>query len=190
MASNVQTIPFTVLLQAPSVKTTWEVEVWHSTGVSSDWACLRLDTNDDHVSQLLSGRTAGTWYTGILNIDSISIGMPLYFTLRFRAPQEDWEWAKDHSGIEDGRIILQTQAPYGDIKDHIADFNSAELTATQVASDAPDTSLWLVTAPVASAQGDESGWSRYRLGTPRSVSRWFALVRHTTSWLGPRHGRS
>lgn len=51
-----------------------------------------------------------------------------------------------------------------------------------------DTKLWSLQAKVAAAKGEVCGWTHNRLGLPKAVSAWFAIVRHSTPWLGPRQG--
>ena len=58
-----------------------------------------------------------------------------------------------------------------------------------VPSDTPDTQLWSIAAHVKAADGTSSSWANVNLGTPRSFTRWFSLVRIWTPWLAPRQGK-
>ena len=56
-------------------------------------------------------------------------------------------------------------------------------------SEAPNTILWSITHSVKAASGKTVGLSTENLGTPKNLSRWFALVRLWSPWLAPRQGK-
>ena len=72
--------------------------------------------------------------------------------------------------------------------DYLKDI-SPDLVVHSVASETSETRLWSLTAPVRAAEGNNSGWTNVSLGTPRSFTRWFSLVRIWSPWLAPRHGK-
>jgi hypothetical protein len=63
------------------------------------------------------------------------------------------------------------------------------LTIDKEASDTPETRLWSVTAPVSAAYGQNPGILTATLGLPTKFSRWFAVTRLWSPWIGPRQGR-
>lgn len=58
-----------------------------------------------------------------------------------------------------------------------------------VASKALDVQLWSISAPISAAEGKASAFAKISLGTPRSFTRWFSLVRIWVPWVAPRHGQ-
>lgn len=114
---------------------------------------------------------------------------PIQFTLKYRTSLSDaWKWVNDDPCLKDGELYFQCSKPPGDLKDYLKDYD-AKLSITNVDSDTPDTQVWSVTAPVAKAVGKESGYADISLGSPRSFTRWFSLVRIWNPWLAPRHGQ-
>lgn len=99
-----------------------------------------------------------------------------------------WKWVNDNSSLTDGELYFQPQKPPSELKDYIKDI-SPDLGVHTVPSDTPETQVWSITTPVQAAEGNSSGWTTVRFGTPRSFTRWFSLVRIWTPWLAPRHGK-
>jgi len=93
----------------------------------------------------------------------------------------------DQSSLSDGELYFQPERPPSELKGYVKDM-SPDLTVHAVPSDTPETQLWSVTCPVKAAEGTTSGWANVSLGTPRSFTRWFSLVRIWSPWLAPRHG--
>ncbi|KAI4098937.1 MAG: hypothetical protein L6R37_006235 [Teloschistes peruensis] len=113
---------------------------------------------------------------------------PICFTLKYRlAANDTWKWVNEHSNLSDGELYFQPRTPPGDLVNYLRDF-SHEFSINQVESETPDTLLWSLTAPVKEADCKVSGVSETSLGIPRSISRWFSLVRIWSPWLAPRHG--
>lgn len=111
------------------------------------------------------------------------------FTLKYRIGSSSaWKWVNDQSSLADGELYFQSQKPPSELKDYLKDI-SPDLTVHSVPSETPDTQLWSVTTPVKAAEGVQSGWTTVSLGTPRSFTRWFSLVRIWSPWLAPRHGQ-
>ena len=114
---------------------------------------------------------------------------PIRFTLKYRIVKSDsWKWVNDQHCLTDGVLYFQPQTLPSEIRDYLKDY-SLDLSIHPVPSEAPDTQLWSITAPVDGANGDSSGWSNTKLGIPRSFTRWFSLVRIWSPWLAPRHGK-
>jgi hypothetical protein len=112
------------------------------------------------------------------------------FTITFRgSPDEPWKWVNEQLSTSDGHIIYQSShSPKDDLPDYV-DCLPPYLTIEKETSDVPDTILWSVTSPVNAASGSVSGHSNNTLGRPKDFSRWFALIRLWSPWLGPRHGK-
>lgn len=111
------------------------------------------------------------------------------FTLKYRLSASDaWKWVNENSCLTDGELYFQPQNPPSELRDYLRDISS-ELSVHSVPSDAPETQLWSITAPVKAPEGRSSGWANISLGTPRSFTRWFSLVRIWSPWLAPRHGK-
>ncbi len=94
----------------------------------------------------------------------------------------------DQSDSKDGIVYFQPQNPPNELRDYLRDYSS-ELSIESVSSEAPGTQLWSIAAPVKSAEDKTSGYTDTSLGTPRSFTRWFSLVRIWSPWLAPRHGQ-
>ena len=99
-----------------------------------------------------------------------------------------WKWVNDQSCLTDGELYFQLQTPPSELRDYLKDISS-ELTVHSVPSDTPDTQLWSITASIKGAKGSSSSWANICLGTPRSFTRWFSLVRIWSPWLAPRQGK-
>lgn len=94
----------------------------------------------------------------------------------------------DQSGSKDGILYFQPQNPPNELRDYLRDYSS-DISIEPVSSEAPGTQLWSITAPVQAAEDKASGFTDISLGTPRSFTRWFSLVRIWSPWLAPRHGQ-
>lgn len=99
-----------------------------------------------------------------------------------------WKWVNENPSLRDGEICFQPAKPPGELGDYLQDY-APELTVRSVSSEAKGAQLWSLTTPVKPAQNNESGHTVTVLGTPRSYTRWFALVRPWMPWLAPRHGK-
>ena len=109
--------------------------------------------------------------------------------MRFRtSSSKSWKWVNDQSPLKDGELYFQAESSPRELVDYLKDY-SPDLTVYSVPSEAIDTQLWSVTASVQASEGKKSGYSDVSLGTPRSFTRWFSLVRIWTPWLAPRHGQ-
>jgi len=111
------------------------------------------------------------------------------FTLKYRiGTLSAWKWVNDQSTLTDGELYFQPQKPPSELEDYLKGISS-EFAVRSVPSDTSDTQLWSITAPVKAAEGVSSSWASISLGTPRSFTRWFSLVRIWSPWLAPRHGK-
>ncbi len=94
----------------------------------------------------------------------------------------------DQTNFKDGILYFQPQNPPDELRDYLKDYSS-DISIESAASEAPGTQLWSIIAPVKAAENKGSGVTDTSLGTPRSFSRWFSLVRIWSPWLAPRHGQ-
>ncbi|KAI9831128.1 MAG: hypothetical protein M1819_005216 [Sarea resinae] len=188
------TINFKILLETDlsASDKRWEVAVWHDNHAERRWAALPLhDVANNElpliVCQESPPRLHKRFFTA--NIRASPESGPINFTVKFRSsPEEQWKWVNESSSLTDGQIIFQNPTISPDLSEFIGGLNS-KLDVRAVASEAPNTNLWSITAPVEAAQGRSSGFSEVKLGLPLAFARWFSLVRLWSPWLAPRHGR-
>lgn len=180
-------IEFNVSLESTRIEsfctTHFEVEVWCNYKNENQWEGLRLH-NDRYCS-----RRQRRWYERTV---FGTYQRPICFTFRFRRNGvSNWVWLRDQTGTKDGKVIYQTGASYSPrLQDYLADPDH-ELRISSARSQAIDTALWNVYLMVPSSYvRDRPGVAQVCLGRPKSVLKWFSLVRHSAAWLGPRHGDS
>jgi hypothetical protein len=136
----------------------------------------------------LKSQIARSWYTGELS------GRPddlraVSFTVKFQIGDgTGWKWIKDQSGLDDGQIHYQQSHEKLGFPEYFHG-TSSDLNIRKTSADTPGTKLYSITAPVKPAKGNESGYSRHVLGTPKDFTRWFSLVRLWSPWLAPRQGK-
>lgn len=91
--------------------------------------------------------------------------------------------------LEDGEVFFRpTKPPSSDLHHYLGDLNEA-YDIRELRSGSPSCTCWEMCKSLSAANGIDSAWDRATLGTPKSVSRWFALVRHNPAWFAPRQGR-
>ncbi|KAL2815605.1 glycoside hydrolase superfamily [Aspergillus cavernicola] len=185
-------IKFTVILEVSSGHD-WEVQIWHNIG-SSDWSGLSLQDASSTSVPLLSGHQDSQ----VRLVFSEEISRPEFesgtakFTVRYReGPTAEWQWANGKQNLNDGELIFgsmdtdsASSADFTKYFDHL----SPEVNVEVRKSEAPGADLWRISGPVEEAQHGQQGVANLPLGVPSSVSRFFALVRLSTPWLGPRQG--
>lgn len=111
------------------------------------------------------------------------------FTLKLRKGTGPWQWIRDVCALEDGEVFSRpTNPPSSDI-DHYLGGLSEDCNIREVETASPGCICWELSKSLSAADGIHSAWDRATLGTPQSVSRWFALVRHNPAWFAPRQGR-
>ncbi|KAI5808538.1 glycoside hydrolase superfamily [Peziza echinospora] len=108
---------------------------------------------------------------------------PLNYSIRFKlAEDKPWMWAKEHSSSNDGRIILWSPDTLHTF-DTLFHGLSGDLTATPVCSQVPGVSIWNVSAPIGPHSTENC-----TLGIPTDLERFYALVKLSSPWMGPRQG--
>ncbi|KAI1392682.1 glycoside hydrolase family 36 protein [Hypoxylon trugodes] len=174
----------------------WEVAIWRSSS-NSDWIeDLLAPTSDNPDTDVAfpsclqaSNPSDATLYFHA----TFSVSSPINFTLKFRnAPSQPWTWARDISGTSDGIVLVNTLSKIDDepLSNIIHELNP-DLKVKNASSQTPGTQLWTINADVGPAEDDRSAYANIELGSPwGGALRYFALVRHGSPWLGPRHGSS
>lgn len=185
-------VAFSVLLETDATpENGWAVELWHGNcDDPDDWSAVPLNKSQDHTLYSQSQAPCRQWYTGSISCET-GRRWPIGFTIRGRQSRDHaWTWAREQCGIADGRLLFQNhdRPEYLQFGHYIQGTNP-NLTVEPVQSEVPDTCLWQLTALAAAANGSNSGSSHFVLGLPTDFVRWFALVRTSTAWLAPRHGR-
>jgi hypothetical protein len=193
-------IDLTAVLEVPTpdADLDWDVSLWHSKD-GGEWEELSLETLEQDYGlqpQALDRPDAST--TRLYFGTSIHINRSLRFTLRYRHDREsEWIWARDQLGLEDGVAIVPSPEPPSD---RLVDFIEGLGPEWQVSSclcQTPKTQLWMIGASVprprlnrGESDGDLPTYKDIPVGLPKNAFlRWFALVRHSTAWLAPRHGK-
>ncbi|KAL4733549.1 glycoside hydrolase superfamily [Aspergillus similis] len=188
-------IRFTVLIE-PASQYQWEVQIWHNIGVS-EWAALSLSECPPTAVPALSSRE-DPGYRGVF---AGEIFLPqsgtARFTIRYReAPDEEWRWANKEPDHQDGELVfishhLGSELAASSAQEFANYFDnlSSDIQVEVRKSEAPGAALWNVSGSVEEARDGHSGIVRLPLGVPSSMSRFFALARVETSWLGPRQGK-
>jgi len=174
-----------------------QVCLWHNHGGHHDWCELPLIPTTAYrdlmvLNRPIDGSATRSWFMADLS------GLPKHaqvvnFTVKFRvATSEGWQWVKDTSGMEDGRLHYQGM-DYRKHGSHSLDnfFSgmSPEVNVQSERSETDDTYLYSLTCPISPAQGLDSGYQHHQIGQAKNATSWFALVRLWSPWLAPRHGK-
>ncbi|KAI0428887.1 raffinose synthase Sip1 [Xylaria sp. FL1042] len=191
-----QNVSFSAVLEVPShdaeEEEPWEICLWSSSS-GQPWEETMLSSaphNDSPKFLQLDGLShKRISYTAVLPLIS-----SLRFTLKYRSsPIQPWIWARDELGVDDGLILsnVEDQRTLTSDLSHVIRGLNPELNVRSIASQTPRTQLWTIEAAVGPASGGVSAYTDVELGTPwGGFLRYFALVRHSTAWLGPRHGKT
>ncbi|KAH6900315.1 glycoside hydrolase superfamily [Thelonectria olida] len=185
-------ITLTAVLEIPKSHEAepWEVSAWLSID-GSEWKDVRLFPMEDDQTpqnlQLFPESVSRLYFASSLSLDA-----SVQFTLKFRPTQDDWRWVRDEQGLDDGWIFkLSVTASSDKLSDLIPNLNVKDWKVSPCLSQSPGTTIWALEAPIPPSKGDDSAYRDILIGTPwGSFLRWFAVVRISTSWLGPRHGKS
>lgn len=196
-------VNFTVLLEVEDEdgKRNWDVAIWHNSTVGQEWTALNLSARKDPLKmiqsplqpQLIPGTHRKYFFVGSLTRPP-ALSESVLFTVRFREKGGEWQWINDHSSHKDGEICFQNLGP---ISSHLSAFLQDFDGVLQVESlvqdsiltkKSPEMSLWTLTSPIEAARQQQSAFRCIKLGLPKSIIRWFALVRICRPWLAPRQG--
>lgn len=168
----------------------WEVSLWTSVD-EGEWREAKLGRTEQCLDpQMLQKQPpASTFlhFSGRLPMQKCAS-----FTIKFRpSKNKTWEWVRDEQGLGDGIVLLQCpESPSDSLQPRIPDLNP-EWRITSGVSQSPGTRIWTLQCSIQGSVGKDSSVRSIDIGTPwGSFLRWFALVRHRPSWLGPRQGTS
>ncbi|RDW93825.1 putative raffinose synthase protein Sip1 [Aspergillus mulundensis] len=188
-------VQFRVLLDSDS-ETDFEVQVWHDIG-GYGWKALPLRICPPTVLPSLSSGLVPAHrlvFEGEISRPPHGISN---FTIRYREDRDsEWHWANKEQHTGNGELIflsadLPSQLSGFSAEDFARYFDhlSPDVEVGVRKSEAPGAALWSLSGSVDSARDGHSGIVSLPLGVPSSVSRFFALARIETPWLGPRQGR-
>ncbi|KAL4754140.1 hypothetical protein BDW72DRAFT_147970 [Aspergillus terricola var. indicus] len=188
-------IRFTVLIE-PATQGQFEIQIWHNIGLS-EWAELSLLEHPSAALPALSSRQ-DPGYRGVFAGEIVCPQTgTARFTVRYREDSDaEWRWANKERGYHDGELVFPSRglaselaaSSAQDFANYFVDL-SPDVQIEVRKSEAPGAALWNVSGPVEEARDRHSGSVHLPLGTPSFMSRFFALARVETSWLGPRQGK-
>jgi hypothetical protein len=88
----------------------------------------------------------------------------------------------------DGLVIFQTSTLSARLGDYLGSVND-EWQVDSVENERSSAgSFWVCRSTVTGRKGNDSLWRDFSLGRSKANLKWFALVRHSMPWLGPRQG--
>ncbi|KAJ5486115.1 hypothetical protein N7530_000415 [Penicillium desertorum] len=202
------TLRFTVTIESSSSfpRQSWEAQIWHNI-TSPKWEYLPLQRCSPDHAALLTGEESKYDYHRYLFSEDISLpaaGGHAQFTVRFRTgPDAEWQWANQMHPVSDGEIVysarhsdldkdvsmdVAAQAPKEQLQKYIDNLHG-DLQVESRLSEAPGSILWALSGDIDGVQNGSSTIKQLALGIPSSVVRYFSLVRVSSPWLGPRHGK-
>ncbi|RPA97417.1 glycoside hydrolase [Choiromyces venosus 120613-1] len=189
-----KTIDFVALLETPKDTrydgTGWVVQLWYQESEGT-WQSADFSITDILNSPILSVTTAPNIIRRIYSLHlPCQNSTPVQFTLRFKPVLEDhtpWIWSNEQNGLGDGRVIFR--GPSAGLPTFETLFHSSDpnLRVKFVRSQVPGVELFDVTAPIPPI-ANESGTAT--IGTPVDLELYYALVKLSSPWMGPRQGSS
>lgn len=106
-------------------------------------------------------------------------------------PLHDGEivYSARHSDLDKAvSMDVAAQAPKEQLQKYIDNLHD-DIQVESRLSEAPGSILWALSGDIDGVQNRSSTIKRLAVGTPSSVVRYFSLVRVSSPWLGPRHGK-
>ncbi|KAI1827497.1 glycoside hydrolase family 36 protein [Xylaria intraflava] len=192
-----QTVTLSVVLGVADhdAEKPWEIRLWYASG-GLPWQEKLLLPAPRTCSPIIS-RPGNLTHRYLYYSARLPTTLSISFTFKFRSSAAlPWTWARDALGLGDGLIIpLIPDGAAGrpltdDLSTIIHGLNS-ELKVTPVPGQTPRTQLWTIECIVAPASENKSTCADIELGNPwGGFVRYFALVRHSSAWLCPRHGKT
>ncbi|EKV17169.1 Raffinose synthase protein Sip1, putative [Penicillium digitatum PHI26] len=206
--SEEDNLRFTVTIESSSLfpVQSWEAQIWHNI-TESEWASLSLKRCDTDQAALLTGNDSDYPYHRYVFSEEVSLpaaGGHAQFTVRFRTGSDtEWQWANQTHPVSDGEIVymahhsdldkavptdIGARDPKQNLENYIDNLHDALQIESRL-SEAPGSVLWALSGNIDAVHNGSSTIKRLALGTPSSVVRYFSLVRVSSPWLGPRHGK-
>ncbi|KAL6712570.1 hypothetical protein ACN47E_000447 [Coniothyrium glycines] len=188
-----QSVRFTVLVESSiGSDKSWDVALWHNYENLNKWTSLSLQAAPEPsvtVIKINQNEVRRQYFTVDLP-GRPKHGGSLSYTVTFRASaDEPWKWANEYCSTSDGRLIYQSRDALDESLADYIDNLPPFVTINKEQSETPNTLLWSITSPVKAAESKSPGFSTDRLGQPKNLSRWFALIRLWGPWIAPRQGK-
>jgi hypothetical protein len=97
-------------------------------------------------------------------------------------------WMNDMDPQSDGLVIFQASTLPTGVDDYLGSVNDRWQVDSVGVKRCSSESSWVCRSTLVGRKGNDSSWTDFSLGRPKATLKWFALVRHSTPWLGPRQG--
>lgn len=160
---------FTALLEVEESRNSdpWQVSLFHQEGEEWIDVPMKLLKNSAHPTYLQSQKQA---QTRLVFTTKLPARLPTSFTIKFRSgPDQNWNWAKAHQGIQDGSVLLKTITSQdlisSNLQDYIQGLNPI-LKSKNYRSQSPGTTLWAVDTTIEAANGENSTIKEFVFGLP------------------------
>ncbi|RPB21592.1 raffinose synthase Sip1 [Terfezia boudieri ATCC MYA-4762] len=164
------------------------VELWYGAEGVKEWQEAKFKLADASSLTVLQPNPTRRQKHFHLNLE-YSDFQPLNFTIRFRtSPIGPWLWAGHYGSNSDGRLIFRSSHPYAlqPRQDSLRTFfqnPSNSITASSSFSQVSGVRIWDLNAPIGPSTSESVS-----LGTPIDMERYYALVKLSSPWMGPRQG--
>ncbi|KAF8430254.1 glycoside hydrolase superfamily [Tirmania nivea] len=165
------------------------VELWYGVdGGAKEWQEARFKPADASSLTILKPNPSRPQKHFHLDLH-YSDYQPLSFTIRFRtSPTGPWLWAGNYGSNNDGRLIFRSPHQYAleARQDSFSAFfqnPSNSITARPSSSQVSGVRIWDLNAPIGPRTSESVS-----LGTPLNMERYYALVKVSSPWMGPRQG--
>ncbi|KAJ5964367.1 uncharacterized protein N7479_004243 [Penicillium vulpinum] len=209
LRSEEDALRFTVIIESSSSfpEQPWEAQIWHNI-TGPEWTYLPLQRCNTNQAALLTGNNSEYHYHRYVFSEEVSLpdaGGHAQFTVRFRtSPHTEWQWVNQRNNVSDGEIVysarqsdldmamstdVAARAPKERLEKYIDNLHDDLQIETRL-SEAPGSVLWAISGDIQVVRNGSSSIKRLALGTPSSVVKYFSLVRVSSPWLGPRHGKN
>lgn len=180
----------------------WDVEIWHNSG-DFNWKALTLKSQEKNGVTILENEGLDNFCHRVFAGDMVlpPTAGHFSFTVRYRTGSDaPWQWANQRRRVDDGELVYDAKydmtrspsaneaQPREELKEYIQGV-PGELEIQPRPSESPGAILWSVGGSLAASQGHKSSTKMIPLGVPLFFSRYFALVRASSPWLAPRHGK-
>ncbi|CAO2649606.1 Nn.00g069910.m01.CDS01 [Neocucurbitaria sp. VM-36] len=161
----------------------FSVRLWHES--TEGWTDLNLDQIPTPLDEAPEHFAT---FQGLLENREQAPGQ-VRFTLKIIV-DELTTWVNDIETLPDGIVVFQAKSYPLNLDNYLESIDQS-WRVQQVQSEAyADSNLWLCQSNIPGSSASDSSWDTLHLGQAVNSLKWFALVRHSTPWLGPRQGNS
>ncbi|KAF8416797.1 glycoside hydrolase superfamily [Terfezia claveryi] len=164
------------------------VELWYGVDGVKEWQEAKFKPADASSLTILQPNPSRRQKHFHLDLE-YSDFQPLNFTIRFRtSPIGPWLWAGHYGSNSDGRLIFRSSHQYAlqprqDDLSTLFQNPSNSITASSSFSQVSGVRIWDLNAPIGPSTSESVS-----LGTPIDMERYYALVKLSSPWMGPRQG--